>query len=74
MNPFEIFNKEEIERVSDAVGTLENRNYTKEEWNFIENRVLDNIMSNSFKNGDIDRARDDFYSTLDKIETCIGKV
>lgn len=75
MNPFEIFNTEEIEKISKVTGTLENRIYTKEEWSKMENKVLDDIMGNSYKNGDIDRARNDFNSTLNKIETCIiGKI
>ena len=73
MNPFEICNTEEIEKVSKAVGELEDRIYTKDEWSKMENIVLNDIMSNSYKNGDIDRARKNFDSALCKIETCIGK-
>lgn len=70
MNPFEVFNTEEINKVSKVVGELENRDYTKEEWSKIENNVLEEIMSNSHKNGDIDRARNNFYGVLNKIEAC----
>jgi hypothetical protein len=73
MNPFEIFNTEEKEKVSKVVGKLEDRNYTKDEWSRMENIVLNDIMSNSSKNGDVDRARNDFDSALSKIETCIGR-
>jgi hypothetical protein len=73
MNPFEIFNEEELKKVSNVVGTLEDRDYTNDEWSRMENIVLNDIMSNSSKNGDVDRARNDFDSALGKIETCIGR-
>jgi hypothetical protein len=73
MNPFEIFNTEEMGKVSKVVGELEDRMYTKDEWRKMENIVLNDIMSNSSKNGDVDRARKDFDSALGKIETCIGR-
>jgi hypothetical protein len=73
MNPFEIFNEEEIKKVSNVVGTLEDRNYTNDEWSIIENSVLNDITGNSCKNGDINKARKYFDSALSKIETCIGR-
>lgn len=73
MNPFEIFDSKEISKVSKVVGELENRNYTNDEWCKIENNILEDIMNNSHKNGDIDRARDNFNGVLNKIETCREK-
>lgn len=74
MNPFEIFETKEIEKVSKVIGELENRDYTKDEWIKMENSVLEDIMSNSHKNGDIDRARDNFNDVLNKIESCREKI
>lgn len=70
MNPFEVFNKEELKQINEAVGTVENRNYTKEEWKMLEHSVLDDIMSKSSKNGDISKARNELDSVLIKIERC----
>jgi hypothetical protein len=72
MNLFEIFNEEEIGKVLNVVGTLEDRIYTKDEWSKMKNTVLNDIMSNSSKNGDLDRARNNFNTALSKSETCIG--
>lgn len=47
MNPFKIFNTEEIEKINKSVGTLENRNYTKEEVERLRIKVTDFIMSQS---------------------------
>lgn len=47
MNPFKIFNTEEIEKINKSAGTLENRNYTKEEVERLRIKVTDFIMSQS---------------------------
>ena len=68
MNTFKIFNVEEIEKINKIVGTVENREYTKEEWNMMESSILADIMSKSSKNGDISKARNELDSVLTKIE------
>ena len=68
MNPFKIFNVEEIEKINKIVGTVENREYTKEEWNMMESSILADIMSKSSKNGDISKSRNELDSVLTKIE------
>ena len=68
MNPFKMFNVEEIEKINKIVGTVENREYTKEEWNMMESSILADIMSKSSKNGDISKARNELDSVLTKIE------
>ena len=68
MNPFKIFNVEEIEKINKIVGTVENREYTKEEWNMMESSILADIMIKSSKNGDISKARNELDSVLTKIE------
>lgn len=72
MNPFKIFNTEEIEKINKSAGTLENRNYTKEELCMLENSILTDIMSKSSKNGDIGKARNELDSILSKVEKCKG--
>lgn len=72
MNPLEIFNKEEIRKITNSVGELENRDYTKEEWRLMENSIFADIMSKSSKNGDIPKARNEFDSIINKIEKCRG--
>lgn len=68
MNLFKIFNVEEIEKINKIVGTVENREYTKEEWNMMESSILADIMSKSSKNGDISKSRNELDSVLTKIE------
>ena len=69
MNPFEIFDELEIQKIKE-VENLENRNYTKDELQIIEQKILEDIMSNSSKNGDIDKARNEYRSVIDKFERC----
>ena len=68
MNPFKIFNVEEIEKINKIVGTVENREYTKEEWNMMESSILADIMSKSSKNGDTSKSTNQLDSVLTKIE------
>lgn len=68
MNPFKIFDTKEIERI-ERIENLENRDYTIEEFRTIETKILEDIMSNSSKNGDIDRARQEYKSIIDKCES-----
>lgn len=71
MNPFEVFNDNELKQINNAVGTtVENRDYTKDEWKMLEHSVLEDIMSRSSKNGDISKARNELDSVLTKIEKC----
>lgn len=72
MNPFEIFDSEEIKKINNVAGILENRNYTKEEWNKMGNSILEDIMSKSSKNGDIAKARNELDKVISKIEKYRG--
>ena len=47
---------------------LQDRDYTKDEIVRMENKILLDIMGNSSKNGDIDKAREEYKSTIDKCE------
>lgn len=67
INIFNIFNKEEIELISRTT-KIENRNYTKEEAKAIENNIIDDIFSKSSKNGDLQKANEEFYDIIEKFE------
>lgn len=67
MNPFEIFDEQEIEKIKKIV-FIENRDYTIEEFNTIETKILEDIMSNSSKNNHIANARQEYDSIIVKCE------
>lgn len=73
MNPFKIFNKHELKKI-ERIEILEDREYTYEEFVMLENKILTDIMSNSSKNGDIDKAREEYISIIDKFEKCGKKL
>lgn len=73
MNPFKIFNKHELKKI-ERIEILEDREYTYEEFIMLENKILTDIMSNSSKNGDIDKAREEYISIIDKFEKCRKKI
>lgn len=66
MNLYEVFNTQERELIS-KIEKIENRNYTKEEISRIENRVIEDIMSNSKKN--ISSVRNQYDGIIDKLES-----
>lgn len=66
MNLYEIFDAKERELVG-KINTLENREYSKDEVIRLENKILDDIMSNS-KN-DISNAKSQYSVILDKLES-----
>ena len=45
MNPFKIFNTEEIEKINKSAGTLENRNYTKDDYEKIEKKLKEILIN-----------------------------
>ena len=66
MNLYEAFNTQERELIS-KIEKIENRNYTKEEISRIENKVIEDIMSNSKKN--ISSVRNQYNGIIDKLES-----
>lgn len=67
MNPYNIFDTQEIKKI-ERIETIENREYTIDEIIRMENKILLDIMGNSSKNGDIDKAREEYKSIIDKCE------
>lgn len=66
MNLYEVFNDEERKIIS-KVEIIENRDYPKEDINRLENKILDDIMSNSKNN--ISNIRQEYSRILDKLES-----
>lgn len=66
MNLYEIFDAKERELVG-KIKTLENRDYSKDEINKIENEILEDIMSNSKK--DISKVQSQYSGILNKLES-----
>ena len=63
----DIFNKEEIELISKNI-KIENRIYTKDELRLLRSNIIDGIFSKSFKNGDLQKANEEFYDIIEKID------
>lgn len=70
-NLSEIFNTEEKEKIGNVANAIENREYTKEECNKFVHSISDYIMSKSYKNGDMDNAREEFSGILRKFQNLI---
>ena len=64
MNPYEVFDTEEIKKIENVVGSIDNREYTKEECNKFVHSISEDIMSKSYKNGD--KERQEFSEILRK--------
>ena len=62
-----LFNKEEIELISKTT-KIENRVYTKDELRLIRSNIIDGIFSRSSKNGDLQKANEEFYDIIEKID------
>ncbi len=63
----DLFNKEEIELISKTT-KIENRVYTKDELRLIRSNIIDGIFSRSSKNGDLQKANEEFYGIIEKID------
>lgn len=67
----DLFNKEEIELISKTT-KIENRVYTKDELRLIRSNIIDGIFSRSSKNGDLQKANEEFYDIIEKIDKVCG--
>lgn len=63
----DIFNKEEIELISE-ITKIENKAYTKDELKLMKSNIIDGIFSRSSKNGDLQKANEEFYDIIEKID------
>lgn len=67
MNIYKKFNENEINLIA-KIGKIEDKDYTKEETKQIENNIIEYIFSRSSKNGDIQKANEEYRNILDKFE------
>ena len=63
----DIFRKKEIELISRAT-KIENRAYNKDELRIIKSNIIDDILSKSSKNGDLQKANEEFCDIIEKID------
>lgn len=66
MNLYEIFNAEERDLIKN-VEIIENRDYTRDEISRVENKIIEDIMSNSKKT--IDKVKEQYNEILNKLES-----
>lgn len=69
----DIFNKEEIKLISRST-KIENRNYTKDEIRVFKSNIIDDIFSKSSKNGDLQKANEEFYDIIEKIDKVLYSI
>ncbi len=69
----DIFNKEEIKLISRST-KIENRNYTKDEIRAFKSNIIDDIFSKSSKNGDLQKANEEFYDIIEKIDKVLYSI
>ena len=68
-----LFNKREIELISKTT-KIENRVYNKDELRIIKSNIIDDILSKSSKNGDIQKANEEFCGILEKIDKVLYSI
>ncbi len=60
MNLYEVMNDKELELLKNAGVQVEDKEYLQEDFNRMEQQIVDYIMSASSKNGDIDKLRNKY--------------
>ena len=70
MNLYKTFNEKEIELIN-RLENINSADYSNVKAKVLENKILDNIMSKSSKNGDIAKAREEYSSIIDKLERVV---
>ena len=73
MNPYEIFNEQELNLIK-KLENIENKNYTNTETKLLENKILEDVMSRSSKDGAITKAREEYSNIIDKLEKINGNI
>ena len=68
-----LFNKREIELISKTT-KIENRVYNKYELIIIKINIIYDILSKSSKNGDIQKANEEFCDILEKIDKVLYSI
>lgn len=68
MNPYDILDKYNLQKVANAGIVIENRKYSEEELKIFSHNILDYIMSHSSKTGEIGK----LYNEYDYILKTFG--
>lgn len=68
MNILKEFNTTEKELLENIGIVIEDRNYSADETDKMQNSIIDDILCRSSKNGDIQRANKEYSEILNKIE------
>ena len=68
MNLLNELSKNEIYLLKNIGINIEDRNYNQDEARLIENNILEDIWRRSSKNGDIQRANEEYSNILAKLE------
>ena len=68
MNPYDILDKDNLQKVANAGITIENRKYSEEELKIFSHNILDYIMNHSSKTGEIGK----LYNEYDYILKTFG--
>lgn len=68
MNPYDILDKDNLQKVANAGMTIENRKYSEDELKMFSYNILDYIMSHSSKTGEIGK----LYNEYDYILKTFG--
>lgn len=68
MNPYDILDKDNLQKVANAGIAIENRKYSEDELKMFSYNILDDIMSHSSKTGEIGK----LYNEYDYILKTFG--
>ena len=68
MNLLNELSKNETNLLKNIGINIEDRNYNQDEARLIENNILGEIWKKSSKNGDIQRANEEYSNIIDKLE------
>ena len=73
MNLLNELSKNEIYLLKNIGINIEDRNYNQDEARLIENNILEDIWRRSSKNGDIQRASEEYSNIIEKLERVKNK-
>lgn len=68
MNIYREFNEYEIKLISKVSKIEKDKEYTKDEAKLIESNIIEYIWMRSSKNGDIQKANEEYSDILEKLE------
>ena len=73
MNLLNELSKNETNLLKNIGINIEDRNYNQDEARLIENNILEDIWRRSSKNGDIQRASEEYSNIIEKLERVKNK-